>query len=348
MAYDTIKLIDKLVPDVRRAFLTAVQDIKRSAQLGIVSGHIERGNIEAALLALNIRPEFFAPLDDVLKSAYLQGGREALAGLPAIPDPFSGGRVVARFNGRNPRAEAWLAEQSSRLITGPAGMMNEIRESIRGVLRTGMQAGRGPRSVALDIVGQLNLATGAREGGIIGLTSGQKEAAQTALAELRSGDPAAMQAYMRRKLREKQFDPIVRRAIRDGKPVSAKDAAKMAGRYSDRMLDWRGETIARTELLGSLHAAQNEGMQQLIDDGKLTDRQITNIWDAANDADTRESHRFMANQRRRRGVPFTTGAGYSMNYPGDRSLDAPAEEIINCRCRIVIDIDFISELKPGD
>ena len=37
-----------------------------------------------------------------------------------------------------------------------------------------------------------------------------------------------------------------------------------------------------------------------------------------------------------------------MMFPGDFSLGAPAEEIINCRCRVIIDLDFISELGPND
>ena len=86
---DNIKaILDRLEPAVRRAFEEAIADIRSAAQLQAVIGHLEAGNIEAALIALNLRAEFFAPLDDSLRAAFNAGGVSALAGLPALPDPF--------------------------------------------------------------------------------------------------------------------------------------------------------------------------------------------------------------------------------------------------------------------
>ena len=83
---DTI--LAQLEPQVRQAFEDAIADIRSAAQLQAVLGHIEAGNIEAALIALNLRAEFFAPLDDALTRAFHAGGVSALAGLPALPVPF--------------------------------------------------------------------------------------------------------------------------------------------------------------------------------------------------------------------------------------------------------------------
>ena len=88
MAHDILALLDRLEPTVRRAFLAAIADVKSEAQMAVIAGAIERGDFEAAFQALNLRQEFFAPLDDALRAAYLQGGAEALAGLPRIPGPF--------------------------------------------------------------------------------------------------------------------------------------------------------------------------------------------------------------------------------------------------------------------
>lgn len=211
-----------------------------------------------------------------------------------------------------------------------------------------MEAGRGPRSVALDIVGRINRATGRREGGLIGNSERDIRAIQAALDELRSGDAAAMQSYLDRGLRDRRFDPIVRRAIREGKPVGAEQARKITGRMADIALRKRGETIARTELLQSLHASQAEGIQQMIDNGQLNVEQVTFEWDAANDSDTRDSHRAMDGQVRPHGQPFVSGAGNQLLFPGDRSHGAPASEIINCRCRLSPVIDFIAGLGPDD
>jgi len=211
-----------------------------------------------------------------------------------------------------------------------------------------MRAGRGPRSVALDIVGRINKATGRRTGGLVGLTKADQRAVSRALSELRSGDPVQMANYLTRKTRDRRFDGIVRRAMRDGKPVQADQARKITGRMADRLLYRRGETIARTELLKGLHAAQNEGIMQLVDSGVIKQEQVTNEWDAANDPYTRDSHRAMDGQKRPLGEPFVSGLGNQLLYPGDTSLGAPAEDVVNCRCVLRQSIDFVSELRPGD
>lgn len=91
MANDILRALDALAPDVRRAFLAAIADIKSEAQLAMVAGALERGDMDAVYHALNLRAEMFAPLDDALRAAYLQGGRNALAGLPVLTDPFTAG-----------------------------------------------------------------------------------------------------------------------------------------------------------------------------------------------------------------------------------------------------------------
>ena len=81
-------LVDQLEGNVRQAFLDAIWDITSVAQLQAIIGHLEAGNIEAAILALNLRAEFFEPLDRALDEAFRRGGVSALSGLPQVPDPF--------------------------------------------------------------------------------------------------------------------------------------------------------------------------------------------------------------------------------------------------------------------
>lgn len=88
-----LDLLDSMAPAVRRAFIQSIEDITSQAQLAVIARHIQNGNVEAALTALNLSPEFFAPLDDALRNAYVQGGAAALAGLPVIPDPFPAGEL---------------------------------------------------------------------------------------------------------------------------------------------------------------------------------------------------------------------------------------------------------------
>lgn len=90
LRHDVLKLLDELSPQVRDAFLASIADITSEAQIAAIAGHLERGNIEAAIIAAGIRPEFFAPLDDALRAAYLRGGAEAMRALPRLPDPLAG------------------------------------------------------------------------------------------------------------------------------------------------------------------------------------------------------------------------------------------------------------------
>ncbi|NSZ73337.1 hypothetical protein G6L74_06215 [Agrobacterium tumefaciens] len=87
-------IIDALEPEVRKAFLDAIGRITSQAQLQTIIGHIQNGNVEAAIAALRVDPVFFQPLDRALSDAYYRGGVAALAALPKIPDPF---RAVQRF-----------------------------------------------------------------------------------------------------------------------------------------------------------------------------------------------------------------------------------------------------------
>ncbi|WCK26645.1 hypothetical protein [Agrobacterium pusense] len=87
-------ILDALEPEVRKAFLDAIGRITSQAQLQTIIGHIQNGNVEAAIAALRVDPVFFQPLDRALSDAYYRGGVAALAALPKIPDPF---RAVQRF-----------------------------------------------------------------------------------------------------------------------------------------------------------------------------------------------------------------------------------------------------------
>lgn len=80
--------LEAMEPTLRKAFLEAVEDIRSQAKLALIVSHIEAGRLDLALQALNLDPAFFAPLDDAMRAAYLTGGRDAITGLPAIPDPF--------------------------------------------------------------------------------------------------------------------------------------------------------------------------------------------------------------------------------------------------------------------
>lgn len=325
------QIADRLEPGVRRAFLDSIGRIKGDVQMQLLVDAIAANDTPRVIRLLNLDAAYFAPLDRGLTSAYQEVGDTVMAALMAEASA-AGAQVRAVFDARNPRAEEWLRTQSSRLIRE---ITDDQRESVRRVLTANIERGTAPRTTALDIVGRVNRTTGKREGGILGLHSRDVAARQRALEELRASPrtdagKAQLRNYLNRKTRDRRFDSAVRRALRDGKRIPAEKARKMLVGMERKMLRNRGETIARTELLGSTNAAQEEGLNQLIESEKVSRQNIKSTWDASEDGATRDSHRFMDGQVRTHGETFTTGAGFELLYPGDRSHGAPAEEIINC------------------
>jgi hypothetical protein len=337
-----LDLLDEMEPAARDAFVASIRDLKSDVQIKALEAAIGRNDVQAVLRILDLGPEYFAPLDRVIAEAFDAGGGLVMQEL--VRDAAKQGvRVAGRFNARDARAERILRQTSSQRVTH---ISEGTREVIRETLSDALERGTSPRSAALDLVGRKNRLTGRREGGVVGLTPGQAETTRRARSELLSGDPAQMANYLRRKTRDRRFDPIVRRAIREGKAVKVGDAAKMMTQFEARQLRQRGEMIARTELLGALSQSKNEALEQMIDRGKVSPEQITQEWDAANDADTRSSHAAMDGQTRPFGQPFTSGNGVPLRYPGDPM--APADERINCRCITKERIDWIASLGPGD
>lgn len=255
----------------------------------------------------------------------MAGGRHGAGIIAKAARPFSGGRVVLGFDGRHPRAERWVREQSSTLIEN---IIADQRDGIRAYLFEGVKAGRNPRNMALDMVGRINRVTGRREGGIIGLNSQQTEAVLRARAELTNLDAN----YFTRKRRDRNLDAVVRKAIAEGKPLSQADIDRRIGRYTDRLLQLRAETIARTEAITALRAGTHEGFQQLIDSGSVRRDQVRIEWSATGDGRTRDTHAAMNKQSVTFGEAFTSPSGARMDYPGDTSHGAPGAETIQCRC----------------
>ncbi|MBO29090.1 MAG: head morphogenesis protein [Rhodobacteraceae bacterium] len=340
MAKTLAQLLDDLEPAARRAFYAAVRAIRSDITLARVEAALARGDIPGALDALNLEASFFRPLDDMLRQAVLQGGDHAFEELVKLTPRNT---VLGRFDASNPRAVDVLARFSADRVVE---ITEATREGLRTALASAMETDASPRSVALDIVGRLNRSTGRREGGMIGLNSQRIEWLQSAQSELRSGDPAQMRNYLTRKSRDRRFDGAVRRAIRAGKPVPSEVRGRIERAMASRLLRDRGEAIARTELLGSLHAGQDEGLRQAIAKGQLQADQVTVEWDASADKFTRLSHRAMDGERRPYGQPFVSPiTGAMLRYPGDTGLGAPAAEVINCRCHLRIRVDKITGLR---
>jgi len=241
---------------------------------------------------------------------------------------------------RNPRAENDLKTFSSAFVTR---LTDEARENVRTILERGMIAGKNPRTTALDIVGRIDPSTKQRTGGILGLTIGQEKWVANARGYLENLDPK----YFQMTLRDKRFDKLVSKAIEQNQPLSVDTISKLMSSYKNRALKYRAEMVARTETIQSINRAEYQAHIQAVGEGLLDRNAITKEWDAVGDDRTRHSHLAMDKKYGKgKGVgleePFVFPSGALALFPGDSSMGAPAKEIIMCRCKQRIRVDWLA------
>lgn len=318
-----------------RAFFQAISEIKNTTKLSELTRLISGNNINGAIRLLGLEPASFEGLEEQIYQAYRTGGLTGSAQIGSVPT--SVGSLSMNFDISAPDAVDWVRNQSSKMITE---LVEGQQQLVRDALATNLDAGINPRQSALDLIGRVN-DKGVRTGGNIGLTTQQAKWVSTAREELEGLD----KNYFTRELRDKRFDGLVRKAIIDGKPLTKAQIDNAITQMQNKTLKYRGDVIARTESINALRAGQHESLMQAADKGDGSRDDIKRYWDATGDKSTRLDHLIMEDQERIGDAPFTFPDGSQARFPGDDSLDAPAKQLIQCRCRERIEIDFIGRLK---
>lgn len=341
MARDTrrkfMALADKLEPDLRKAFLAAIDGIKSSAKIKKIELAIISRDFEALFVSIGIDEKFFAPLAKQIGDTFNSGGVYQMGHLPVRPASLP--PVVLVFQGRNLRAENWVRQKSSELITS---IVPKQKAAIKRVIETGLSKGQNPRKIALDIVGRIS--TGKRRGGIIGLADNQIGWLEKAQEELTGPiSKKDLSNYLDRKLRDKRFDGQVRQAAKSEKPLTQKQIDKISGRYSDRLLKSRADAIAQHETLEALNAGKFEALQQLVDDGVIAKEHNELEWDSTGDGLVRPQHQHLDGQTVKIGDPFVADDGSRLLYPHDTSLGASAAMVVGCRCYAKPKINWLAQ-----
>ena len=109
---------------------------------------------------------------------------------------------------------------------------------------------------------------------------------------------------------------------------------RMATRYESQLLRYRGETIARTEIIASAHQGQRESWQQAVDDGLLDAEDTNREWITTDDDRLCLICETMNGQIVGLDEPFLDGDGEDVEEP-------PVHP--NCRCTVGISFEAKTE-----
>lgn len=306
---------------VRRAFRRFLDDVRSNAVRREVRLALERGNAEAAL---RIMDSYVVRFGSVFTSVFQES---AAAEAEALARQMGRSRagVAIDFDPSYPRA---------------AEMMRRSRlEFVREFTRTQREATRAALTEALQLgVGPIQTARAFRDS--IGLTEHQRGVVANYRNMLEMGDRTALT----RDLRDRRFDSSVQRLLAEGESLGAERITRMVEQYRARYLQYRAEAIARTETLRIIGRAREEALAQVLEQVGLSQEAVIRTWRATQDARTRDTHISMDGQERGKNEAFNSPSGAQMMFPGDGSLGAPADELINCRCVVVNSIGVPSAL----
>ena len=295
--------------DIADAFLNAAGNLDVSFSDLVAA--IEAGDFLTIERLITPSTASLFPIAEAMRQTFISGGLSALR--------IVGGAFA--FDGRSPRATAFIDRQGGNLITQ---LQDDQRQAVRIVLQE--TQGEGAAAIGRKIVGTVNPVTKRREGGIVGLTSQQTQWAFNAQRELEELDAA----YFQRKQRDLRFDRLVGKAIKDGKPLSKSDIDRITNRYRDKMLKARGVLIGATEAKKAGAAGQWEAFSQLREQGT----RISKRWQHGFSREPRMDHVALGFAPARAfDQPFIMGDGTPLQYPHQEG--APAEHVINCRCSVI-------------
>jgi hypothetical protein len=342
-----LQQIERLTLDMearaRREFLAAIQDIKDRATLRQIRDALARNDVEAAIRAIGIENAAFRAFQASLVEAYTAAAllqtRSVVWRGPPPPSSFVApsdpplSRVTVRFDLDNPGARQWLSDLSSVRITN---IVQQQIDTIRQAIEAGYAQGRGPNDIARDIIGRVG-PNGRRVGGLLGLSEPQAQWVQNMRQYLET-DPARA---LRMSLRDRGFDRVIRRAIREERRLSAAQINRMVSAYERRLLLRRGQDIARTETGQAVSAARFEAMRQGIEKSGISPDLVVKKWfhagPAMNNGERPDHMALNRTEVRGMNTPFLP-SGVPMLHPHDPN--APADQVINCRCGWTISVDY--------
>lgn len=306
---------DRLAPEVRQAFLRAIEKVGDLADLAAAEKAIAAGDVEGAMRALfgpEARAQFAGDLNVAGIRAALSSAQSAMrADVPAAL------RVGKDFF-RDAPTPAVIEALKTIDIKSVTPIVDGTGDGLREVLRWGMDEGLNPRQMVH------------RARSLITLTEYDVQIVRSFEEQLRT-DPARA---LTRTLRDGRFDKTIEKALGGEKRLTDAQIGQMRLRYAARLQDWRTETASRTLTINSYREGQLTAWRDAADANAVSRVRVIKEWVTTLDGRERPTHHEMHGTRVPIDQPF--------DVPGVGPQMTPGESEYNCRCSTVI------RVLPGD
>lgn len=290
----------RLEPELRAAILTAFSKLADRVPLTELERLIRAGDVTAVVeLLLNdaaIARAFYGAYK-VARQGIVSSGT---ATIRSLPQDMKAGIV---FDVLDPR----VLTAVRTIQTGSLGFLHsEMRSALRQNVEGGLLAGRNPRQIARALPR------------ILGLTPYQDRVIGNFRDALTTGDYTKALGY---ELRDKRFDPILKRLRREKLLLSEAQIDRMTDNYRRKYKAYNAETHARTAALESQRVGRQLAWQETEASGVLEGGVVYKTWRATMDARTRPEHAAMNGDTVLLNQPYRNGD----NWPGESNP-------WNCRC----------------
>lgn len=276
-------------PAMAGKILRAYEIMRTSMTDGEIAALLKSGaSAERVAAALTHEPWFGQALTGVGTGAQditLRSARQYAAELPRDAREA----VKLGIDLSNPRIAAAMVTMKSRATDQ---LTKDAAATMRQVVKTGMEAGKGSKAIARTL----------RDS--IGLAPNQEQACRNFEKMLRDGDRAALT----RALRDKRYDGTLNRLMgKDGKGLTEKQITTMADAYRRKMVAFNANTQARTLANDAQRAGQRLAWEDAIGKG-VVDR--ANLWKqrvSLRDGKVRDEHIAWDGEVRRFDEPYSSG-----------------------------------------
>jgi hypothetical protein len=332
-------LIRRFEPELQAAFIAALDDLRGGVDMRALLDALRAGDIERAVLALNIEPAVFQRYAAIKTTAYAEAGAATVASvtLPGLV------RASVRFDMTNPAAEAWIRQNVGQAITG---IVSEQREVIRTIIAEGYGRGKGPLDIATDIAGRVQGPARVRQGGALGLDAPRAERLAKVSDAIRTPEGVRGLVIKQQdgtlRLRYK-VNPASERAIlaayRKGEAVPAGVQDRIRAQYGNQLLRQRAETVARAETASAVMSSRREAWGQLLGRRNIPPEAVLKRWIHGGGVKEPRPHHVAMSGQEVKGLdtPFLFDNGASLQFAHDPN-GAPSETIL-CGCNTEYSID---------